>query len=113
MEPLSIVAQYQVEVVRGSTERLAERAIAFTGSIGNSHDPGKVLLIPDPFSRQGYFYEFRSKDIVYAEEQPSVAMPDASAVPMVRLWIRKGATGLRIEPFHVQDTAHRLKEFFK
>lgn len=112
MEPLTIVAQFQLDTFKGKAERLTENAVAFTGSIGKSSDQGKVLLVSDPFSQQGYFYEFRTEDILYAEEQPNISMPDGSSVQIIRLWIRKGATALRIEPFHVQNTAHRLKEFF-
>ena len=109
---LSIISRYQVERYRGKTHKLEEVAVAFTGSIGNSRDPDRVLLINDPFSQQGFFYEFRAADILYAEEQPSLTMPDGSTCTMVRLWIRKGSTALRIDPFHVQNTAHRLKDFF-
>lgn len=109
---LSIISRYQVERYRGDTQKLDQIAVSFTGSIGNSHDPERVLLINDPFSQQSFFYEFRSADILYAEEQPSLSMPDGSTLTMARLWVKKGATALRIEPFHVHDTAHRLKGFF-
>jgi hypothetical protein len=32
---------------------------------------------------------------------------------MVRLWVRKGATALKIEAFHVQDTAAGLSGFYR
>lgn len=107
-----MMSQFQIEPYRGSRKKLDEAAVAFTGSPQSGADSGKVMLMSDPFSQQAFFYEFRPGDILYAEEMPGMSMPDASMVPMVRLWIKKGATALRIEPFSVQDTAAKMKDFF-
>ena len=42
-----------------------------------------------------------------------LALPDGSTASMVRLWVRKGSTALKIEPFHVQDTAGGLGDYFR
>ncbi len=112
MESQSLMAQYEIEPYRGDPKRLRQIAVAFTGSLRNTSDTGKVLLLNDPHSQQAFFYEFRTPDIVYVEECPSIAMPDGSAVSMVRLWVKKAATALRIVPFHVQDTASAVREYF-
>ena len=108
---LDLISRYRIEPYRSGPGKLRQVAVAFTGAPRvHATDPDKVLLISDPFSQQGFIYEFRTTDVVYAEEMPSVAMADGSTVSMARLWIRKGRTGLKIVPFHVEDTAHHLAD---
>ena len=113
MEALTVVARHAIEPYRGSQEKLRQVAVCFAGSPHASHSPGKVLLLNDPGSQHAFFYEFRGEDIVYAEEAASLALPDGSTASMVRLWVRKGSTALKIEPFHVQDTAGGLGDYFR
>ena len=54
-----------------------------------------------------------SQDILYVEEISSIAVPDGSTVSMVRIWVRKGTTGLKLVPFYVQDTTASMKDFFQ
>jgi hypothetical protein len=112
MESMTVIAHYQIEPYRGSHEKLRQIAVRFTGSPHSSQSPGKVLLLNDPGSQHAFFYEFRAEDILYAEEAPTLALPDGSSASMVRLWVRKGVTALKIESFHVQDTTAGLAEFF-
>lgn len=113
MEALTVVARHAIEPYRGSQEKLRQVAVCFAGSPHASHLAGKVLLLNDPGSTHAFFYEFRGEDIVYAEEAASLALPDGSTASMVRLWVRKGSTALKIEPFHVQDTAGGLGDYFR
>lgn len=113
MENHSLMARYQIEPYRGTLKKLQEIAIAFSGSPQGQRDPEKVVLQADPLSQQTMFYEFRSQDIVYVEETSGISMPDGSMVSMVRIWVRKGTTALKIEPFHVQDTSSGAKDFFR
>ena len=112
-ETQDLVARYQIEPYRSGPEKLRQVAVSFSGSPRqHSRDPDKILLIVDPFSQQSFIYEFRTADVVYAEELPNVAMGDGSTASMVRLWVRKGVTGLKIVPFQVEDTAHHLAGLF-
>lgn len=112
METMTLIARYAaIEPYRGSPDKLRHVAVAFTGSPRGNADPGQVLLISDPFSQQAFVYEFRAMDVVYVEEAPSVALGDGTMVAMIRLWVRKGATALKLVPFHVQDTAQALRDF--
>jgi len=112
METMTLIARYSaLEPYRGSPEKLRQVAVAFTGSPRGNPDPGKVLLISDPFSQQAFVYEFRAPDIVYVEDAPGLVLGDGTMAAMVRLWVRKGATALKLVPFHVQDTAHALRDF--
>ena len=46
-------------------------------------------------------FEFRSEDIVYAEELSSLSKPNGVTVEQVRLWVRKGSPAMRMEPVRV------------
>ena len=48
---------------------------------------------------------------MYVEEAPSLAAGDGTSVATIRLWVRKGATALRLMRFHVQDTWHALRDY--
>ncbi|MDH4225696.1 MAG: inorganic pyrophosphatase Ppa [Deltaproteobacteria bacterium] len=113
MEALTLIPNYGIKPYRGDTEKLLSIAVAFTGA-PHKHpsDPNKILLLNDPFSQQGFFFEFKAGDIVYAEEVTSLSKPDGSTQPMVRLWITKGVTALKIVPFQVQDMSKSLAGFF-
>jgi hypothetical protein len=112
METTTLISRYSaIEPYRGSPEKLRQVAVAFTGSPRGNPDSSKVLLISDPFSQQAFVYEFRAADIVYMEEASSLALADGRMASIIRLWVRKGATALKLVPFLVQDTAHALREF--
>lgn len=111
MESEALIAQYQIEPYRGNYEKLRQSAVMFTGSPRTSNSQDRILLLNDPGSQHSFFYEFRTSDILYAEEAANLSLPDGSTAARVRLWIRKGATALKIEPFHVQDTASSLHDF--
>ena len=68
MEPLATISLHQIERYRGSKRKLEQMAVAFTGTLKNPRDSGKILLLNDPFSKQGFLFEFRAADILYAEE---------------------------------------------
>jgi inorganic pyrophosphatase len=81
--------------------------VAFTGSPRkHPYDRQKLVLIADPFSTHTTLFEFRVADVAHVEELPSLFPEEGEGVTMVRLWIRKGAVGLRYEPFVVEDTLH-------
>jgi hypothetical protein len=47
--------------------------------------------------------EFKLDDVVYAEEVHSAVTEAGEGVPLIKLWIRRGARGVIMEPFEVQD----------
>ncbi len=98
-DPLHEVARYSARGAR------TEDNVAFTGAPRkHPYDVEKLILICDPFSAQTMFYEFRLVDVAHVDELPSLVTEGGETLPMVRLWVRKGAVGLRYEPFVVADT---------
>ena len=66
-------------------------------------DKGKLILIYDPLGVSPRIMEFKFDDILHAEELHSAVTESGEGVPLIKLWIRKGAHGVILEPFEVQD----------
>lgn len=66
-------------------------------------DKYKLILIKDPLGDNPMVMEFKLDDILYAEEVHSAVTEAGEGVPLVKLWIRRGAKGIVMEPFEVQD----------
>ena len=82
--------------------------LAFTGTpYQDTTRPGVVILVADPFNAHTFYYEFQASDIGMAEELPSVVNIDDETVKTVRLWIKKGAVGVRCDPFRVSELPTR------
>ncbi|MEW6501043.1 MAG: inorganic pyrophosphatase Ppa [Thermodesulfobacteriota bacterium] len=78
--------------------------VAFSGSpYKHPYDETKVILVSDPFSSGTGYYEFRSRDIAFVEELPSVVNIEGQVLLFVRLWVKKGCRALCCTPFIVED----------
>jgi hypothetical protein len=77
-------------------------------------EKNKLLLVYDPLGSQPVVLEFKHEDILFVEEVPSAVTEDGEGVPLVKLWIQRGATGMIMEPFEVgepvNDKARAAKE---
>ncbi|MDL1967910.1 MAG: inorganic pyrophosphatase Ppa [Deltaproteobacteria bacterium] len=79
--------------------------ISYSGSPQkHQHDPGKIILVPDPYSSDAFYYEFKIEDISYVEELSSLVSMEGETVTMVRIWIKKMSVGIKSFPFIVEDT---------
>jgi hypothetical protein len=73
----------------------------------------KILLVHDPLGENPTVMEFKVDDVLYAEEIHSAITEAGEGVPLVKLWVRKGAHGVILEPFEVQDPiefANKVRE---
>lgn len=85
---------------------LAETHVAYSGwPQQHPFDRDKVILVADPFSSDTFYYEFETRDIGFVQELPSIVTLDDRTLPMVRVWVRKGAVGIRCTPFRVAPTS--------
>lgn len=97
-EPLHEVTRY---AAGGSTAD----SVAFTGAPRkHPYEAQRLILVSDPFSAQTIFYEFRLEDIVQVDELPSLVTESGESLAIVRVRVKKGALGMRYEPFIVADT---------
>jgi hypothetical protein len=97
---------YELEAYRAEPPR---DAIAFVGSPRkHPYDQEKIILISDPTGSESSVLEFRAGDIVHAKDLPSPVNADGDAYRVVMIWVRRGAVGLRYEPFEVDDPVRYL-----
>lgn len=82
--------------------------VPFTGyPRAHPSDKNKLILLNDPLGPEPVVLEFKLDDILFVEEVPSAVTEAGEGVPLVKLWIKKGAMGMIIEPFEV-NTPIRL-----
>jgi hypothetical protein len=63
----------------------------------------KLILMNDPLGPRPVVLEFKLEDVLYVEEIPQAVTESGEGVPLVKLWIRKGAHGMILEPFEVSE----------
>jgi len=78
--------------------------IPFTGyPRANAAEKDKLILVNDPLGPEPVVLEFKLDDILSVEEIPSAVTKAGEGVPLVKLWIKRGAAGVIIEPFEVNE----------
>jgi hypothetical protein len=94
--PLSGIAKY--------TEGPPKEGVPFTG-YPRQHpaEKGKLVLIYDPLGAKPSILEFKIEDVLFVEELHSAVTQAGEGVPLVKLWIRRGAHGVIMEPCQVGD----------
>lgn len=84
--------------------RLMKEAIPYIGQPKQQEgNPEKIYIRLNPLSSNGAFLEFKTQDVVYAETVKTVSQNDGTAFNIVKIWIRKGSIGIKMEPFSVMD----------
>ena len=78
----------------------------------------KLILIYNPLGDNTKLMEFKFEDILYVESVLSAVTEAGEGVPLVKLWVRRGAHGVVLEPFEVDEPvqfrnkAEDLRELF-
>jgi len=72
-------------------------------------EKNKLILVYDPLGTNPAVLEFKADDILYVEDIPQVVTENGEGIPLVKLWIRKGARGMLLEPFEVDESVQFLK----
>jgi hypothetical protein len=99
MLPLSGIAKY--------TKGQPNDGIPFTGYPRvHPSEKNKIILVYDPLGVEPTVLEFKLEDILFVEECPSAVTEAGEGVPLIKLWVRRGAVGMILEPFEVNDPAH-------
>ena len=109
--PINKIAKY--------SEGYQKNALPFTGYPQQHRtEKSKLILVHDPLGKGRAVLEFKLDDILYVEEVPQAVTEKGEGIPMVKLWIRRGARGMFLEPFEVDDSVNfteirrELKERF-
>ncbi|MDR2102317.1 MAG: hypothetical protein LBP43_07075 [Treponema sp.] len=97
--PLGRIAKY--------TKGSPKNGVPFTGyPRQHPSEKHKLILIYDPLGQNPKILEFKLEDVLLIEEVPSAITESGEGVPLVKLWIRKGAHGVILEPFEVDEPIH-------
>jgi inorganic pyrophosphatase len=84
---------------------LKQTHVPYTGSpLKHPYDIDKVIIVPDPYSTQTFYYEFKIEDISFVEELPNISNIDGETITMARVWIKKRSVGVKSIPFIVDET---------
>ena len=100
--------KFEIQAYRPPRDRqsLSKTHVPFGGSaFKHPKDDKKAILVPDPYGGLTFYYEFRIEDIAFAEELPSIVNSNDETISMARIWVKKGAMGLRCTPFRVEAAA--------
>jgi hypothetical protein len=101
--PLSNITRYTGGIPKGG--------IPFTGyPRQHPSEKQKMVLIYDPLGKNPVVLEFKLDDILYVEDVPSAVTEAGEGVPLIKLWVRKGAHGVILEPFEVDDPLRFIKK---
>jgi hypothetical protein len=91
------------EVARYSGGRPKD-ALPFTGyPRQHPSEKNKLIFVNDPLGANLSVLEFKVEDVLFVEEVHSAVTEKGEGVPLVKLWVRKGAHGVILEPFEVDD----------
>jgi hypothetical protein len=98
MLPLSGIAKY----AKGHPHD----GVPFTGyPRAHPFEKNKLILVNDPLGAEPAVLEFKLEDVLFVEEVPSAVTEAGEGVPLIKLWIQRGAMGMILEPFEVNDSA--------
>ncbi|MBL4823807.1 MAG: hypothetical protein MK515_08520 [SAR324 cluster bacterium] len=92
---------YEIQKRSGRSKTLEQESTPFCGALRPHYNPKMLLLLSSPLESRGDVLEFRSEDIIYAEELSSITKPNGVTVERVRLWVRNGSPAMRMEPILV------------
>ncbi len=111
---ISVISENRELGKYNDPNRLLKDAVPYIGQPKqNKTDPDKIFVRLNPFSSNGSILEFKTKDIVFAENVKTVSQKDGAAFQIVKIWIRKGSIGIKLEPFSVQDFSEILGKDFE
>jgi inorganic pyrophosphatase len=99
MMPLSGIAKYEGAQPKDT--------LAFDG-FPRQHpsEKNKLILVHDPAGPIPTVMEFKLEDIMLVEDVPSAVTEEGEGIPLVKLWVRRGAHGVILEPFEVNNPIH-------
>ena len=97
--PLNKIAKY--------TKGPPKNAVSFMG-YPQQHptEKNKLVLVYDPLGSSPAVLEFKLEDLLFVEEVPQAVTEKGEGIPLIKLWIRKGARGMLLEPFEVDESIH-------
>ncbi|HEY5714872.1 MAG TPA: hypothetical protein VIS54_00510 [Psychromonas sp.] len=82
--------------------RLLNEAVPYVGHPKQSaSEPNKIFLRLNPLSSSGALLEFKTEDVVFAENIETVVNKEGETFQIFKIWIRIGSVGVKLEQFLV------------
>jgi hypothetical protein len=93
-----------INSIAKSDGRPPKNAVPFTG-YPRSHpsEKNKIILVYDPLGVNPSLMEFKTADVLFVEDIPQAVTETGEGIPLVKIWVRRGARGVLLEPFEVDD----------
>ncbi len=94
-------------------ENLHKEAVPFVGHLRkHSQEEQKIFLRLDPLLQSSALLEFNKSDVLYAEDFKTIgAEGEPVSFRLVKIWVRKKAVAIRLEPFVVEDLSQALSDY--
>ena len=92
---------FEIQKRSRRSKTLEQESTPFCGALRPHYNQNMLLLLSSPLESGSDVFEFRSEDILYAEELSSLTKPNGVTVEQVRLWVRNGSPAMRMEPLRV------------
>jgi hypothetical protein len=104
MDIFHLLESLPVYDVAKRTDAPPQNAVSFSGH-PRKHpvEKQKLLLISDPLGENPSMVEFNLNDIMHIEDLHALITENGESLRLVKLWIRKGARGVILEPFEVDE----------
>ena len=99
---------FEIQKRSGRSKTLEKDSTPFSGALRPHYNPNMLLLLSSPLDSRSDVFEFRSEDILYAEELSSLTKPNGVTIERVRLWVRNGSPAMRMEPLRVSAELNKL-----
>ena len=91
-------------------DRLRNEGIPFNGQLKKHlYDQNKIFLRVEPLAKQGHLLEFKTTDVIFVEELRTITDDRGRGISMHKVWVRKGAVGIKLEAFAVMDLSNAYK----
>jgi len=85
-------------------DKLQREAVPFHGQLKKHRtDTERVYLLQDPLSLDSQLVDFKVSDILFAENFSTLTGLKGESVQVAKVWVKKGAIGLRLTAFKVED----------
>jgi len=93
-------------------DALKRDAIAYVGQLRkHKSEESKLFLRLDPLTQGGMILEFNKTDVIFAEEVKTITEAEGQSFRLAKLWVRKGAVGIKMEAFMVNDYSEVLNKY--
>jgi len=101
-ELLDLSPQFDIKKY-DSTKNIKETHASFEGT-PKQHPTDKniIVLLTDPFDRESVFYEFAIDSVGSVEDLGTIISNTGDTAHKVRVWIHKGKTAIKSQPFNVE-----------